>query len=215
MKKKGFTLIELLVVIAIITILASLLLPALSTAREKARTVYCMNNLKQIYNAMTFYAEDYDDAYPYAAGSICWGQRDAHDGTFCWMQQLYPYHKNKKLYKCPSNLVNEFCYFLGCRAAYIATGHRASVIRAGIKYPSAFVLSGDTLWPVTGPCENCDKDDYSQNCVGGPANGSPYVEWRVHNGGQNILFADGHVKWYEGYVPGEMTFRYDEMHGWQ
>ena len=56
----------------------------------------------------------------------------------------------------------------------------------------------------------------SQNCASGDGQWqSPTVEWQAHNQGQNILFNDGHVKWYKGYDTNEMTFRYDSIHGWE
>jgi prepilin-type N-terminal cleavage/methylation domain-containing protein len=68
----GFTLVELLVVIAIISILASLLLPALEGALAAARTVHCQNNLKQIGVGFNLYANDHDDYVAYEANYTFW-----------------------------------------------------------------------------------------------------------------------------------------------
>lgn len=228
---RAFTLIELLVVIAIIAILAAMLLPALASAKQRAWTTTCSSNLRQIGIAMRMFADDNNEQYPESGGDIYWGAVDGATHLPSWMEQAFPNLGNTNVYNCPGNIqlpVNmrgPFNYFNGDRAAFVLANADAPVKSTRILYPSAYVLSGDTcgIPNQTGgegaggsfdPLD-ADKDDYSQNCVGGGANGLPFELWQVHSRGQNILFADGHVKWYKRYDTNEMTFRYDSMHGWQ
>jgi len=210
----AFTLIELLVVIAIIAILAALLLPALSRAKQWSIRTQCASNLRQIGLGMTMYADDSNGLYPESGGLIPWGQTDPATHEQSWMEQIVFYTKATNIFRCPVDLVSPFSYFNGVRAAYVVSTNLGSVDTKQIRFPSAQVLSGDTIW-TTGDATDADKDDYSQNCVGGPANGTPAEGWQVHSGGQNLLFTDSHVKWYNAYNPADMTFRYDSMHGWQ
>jgi len=228
MKSRGaFTLIELLVVIAIIAILAALLLPALGKSKQQAWKVSCLSNLHQISIGMKIFADDNEDYYPESGHTIYWGDIDPITGKASWLEQIVSYVGNTNAYRCPGNIQlptdmqNPFNYFNGCRAVYIVTGTDSPVKNASIHYPSAYVLSGDTcgIQGETGGGNfdpmDADKDDYTQNCVGGAVNGTPFELWQVHSLGQNILFNDGHAKWYKGYDTNDMTFRYDSMSGWQ
>jgi len=210
----GFTLIELLVVIAIIGILAALLLPVLAISKQKAQEAGCVSNLRQIGVAMVLYSDEDQGLFPESGGTIRWGQTDPETQRSSWMQQLAPLVQNTNLYRCQSDFKGQFSYFNGVRAAYAVETNFASIDTKRIRFAAAQVLCGDTLWQDAS-LTDADKDDYSINCVGGPANGNRWVGWQRHRQGQNLLFTDSHVKWFKEYDANAMTFRYDSMHGWQ
>lgn len=98
----GFTLIELLVVIAIIAVLAAILFPVFAQAREKARTIACTSNCRQLATALMLYAQDYDETLP--------GWPDPRNNPtfkagYGWQMivpVMDPYTKNRQVWDCPS-----------------------------------------------------------------------------------------------------------------
>ena len=94
---KGFTLIELLVVIAIIAILAAMLLPALSRARERARGASCLNSLRQIGLAEQMYAADHNGNVAWKIGTVAWG-----GSRLLGIYYDYLPHPPNNIHVCPS-----------------------------------------------------------------------------------------------------------------
>ena len=98
-----FTLIELLVVIAIIAILASLLLPALGSARESGRRAVCQSNLRQLYLAWDLYAQDHDSHYPHNVQAVPDRVYDTGSSSLSDVREpLLDYAQTSHVFYCPS-----------------------------------------------------------------------------------------------------------------
>jgi len=199
----GFTLIELLVVIAIIAILAAILFPVFATAREKARSISCLSNMKQLGTATYLYIQDYDETFPL----------DGHStNEDSWVFNLDAYIKNKQILRCPSDTSTNWYPrpagdFTAARFTSYGTNMWMAPLLAGdtstthgytrlvsISSPASTIYSAEMAKNITedhfeAPWWRPDNTDYVYDTPG------TNLDYTRHQGGSNYFFCDGHAKW--------------------
>ncbi|MBR4674175.1 MAG: DUF1559 domain-containing protein [Victivallales bacterium] len=194
-KQKHFTLIELLVVIAIIAILAAMLLPALAKAREKARTISCTSNLKQILLGTQLYADDHNDLmmalyYNRPGGYDLPNGTKTTNTAYLWYIGIHPYVGDLKTFDCPSSVERwdgsysgRFDYGMSVKLHNSCKGFT----RGELKRPSSLCHYIECV-SSSGDSYNADNDT---STAASAVNG---LEYEARHGGMiQVGWSDAHV----------------------
>jgi prepilin-type N-terminal cleavage/methylation domain-containing protein/prepilin-type processing-associated H-X9-DG protein len=199
MRNKAFTLIEMLVVIAIIAILAAIITPGLSNARQKADTAKCMNNLKQLGFAVKSYLLEHDNRFGTASARDRYGEIATN---------YLPYLENEySLLRCPAQKADLSTIFPNnvgipnSGSKWISYEFNTAMIDEASLMGKRFVPSF-----ITQPMACAYAYDFPFN----PADAA----YHPHKNGMNVLYLDWHVAWLpeSEYHLGETTSFYGAGH---
>lgn len=223
----GFTLIELLVVIAIIAILAAILFPVFAKVREKARTISCLSNEKQIGLGEMQYTQDNDESFP--AIAYC----------FEWATPIYPYVKSANVFKCPddpSSNPQEVTYSANdVMQGYYGVTRGLNLAQCTAPASTVMILEspgGSADFSQGELADHTTETDGFRNFCGSISLRTGYMGNRNdptqyfipvqplgwHTDGSNFLAMDGHAKWLRGeqvssgYVPYQADVYQDQLY---
>lgn len=202
-----FTLIELLIVIAIIAILAAMLMPALNSARNRARTINCASNQKQLMFAMSMYLSEHEDKFDIrAAGPEVTWDRNNQNSNYATVFCTLGYLPRGNVYFCPTmetstvdhpncDGLNFRMYTIGMREIH-AYSTPATLITQSfltghfkrINNPSHYFIFADTTKDTANPSKHSDPRAQIHH------NDNGYISvYEAHNKLLNSAYLDGHV----------------------
>jgi prepilin-type N-terminal cleavage/methylation domain-containing protein/prepilin-type processing-associated H-X9-DG protein len=203
-KNKAFTLVELLVVMGLISVLIAMLMPALSAARQQAKTVQCLSNLRQLAVAAENYVALNDGYYPLAYWRYSAKREDDWDFSTLdnWKTVrpglLWMGHTSMRIQQCPSfegksNTLNDPYTGYNYNTSYIGgdQGAHPPAKASQVREPSRTALFGDGQWSL-------GADKYMRAPLLGPdgpsANRYAGTQGFRHHGKTNVAFCDGHAE---------------------